>query len=391
MLRPHLLAVVATLAPVALSPASLAAQERTERGAFVTRLGSDTLAIESYTRSATRLESDLAVRIPRTRLLHYSATLNPDGTVAKLVVTGRPVGDGPDQLPPLDATLTFGADSAHTTLKLGDSTQVFATAVQPGTLPITSYSFALYEQLAIRARRGATDSLAVRVLPLGADQTFETYTVRRGKDAVDIGYFGSPFHARVDRDGRILALDGRETTNKVVVERVAKVDVAQAAHNFAGKDSAGQALGQLSPRDTVRATVGSAHVLVDYSRPHRRGRTIFGGVVPWGQVWRTGANAATGFTTDADLVVNGTTIPKGSYTLFTLPSPTGTKLIVSKETGQWGTEYHPEQDLARLDLASEAVAEPVEIFTIGIDSTHQGGVLIIAWDRTRYSLPFTVR
>jgi len=391
MLRPHLLAVLAAFAPTALLPASLAAQGRTERGAFVTRLGSDTLAVESYTRSATRLESDLAVRVPRTRLLHYSATLNPDGTVAKLVITGRPVGDGPDQLPPLDATLTFGKDSARTTLKMGDSTQVLAAAVQPGTLPVTSYSFALYEQLAIRARRGATDSLTVPVLPLGADKTFETYTVRRGRDSVDIGYFGSPFHARVDRNGRILGLDGRETTNKVVVDRVAKVDVAEAARSFASKDANGQALGQLSPRDTIRATVGTAHVLVDYSRPHRRGRTIFGSVVPWGEVWRTGANAATGFTTDADLNVNGTTIPKGSYTIFTLPSQTGAKLIVSKQTGQWGTEYHPEQDLARLELMSEAVAEPVEIFTIGVDSTDKGGVLTIAWDRTRYSLPFTVR
>jgi hypothetical protein len=386
MPRPHLLALFAVLAP-----AVLAAQGRADRGAFVVRLGSDTLAVERYTRSATRLESDLAVRVPRTRVLHYSATLNPDGTIAKLVITGRPVGEGPEQLPPLDATLAFGKDTARTTLKMGDSTQVVAAAVPPGTLPITTFSYALYEQIAMRARRGAKDSVAVHVLPLGAGRVFETYAVRRGADSMDIGYFGSPMHVRVDRAGRILGLDGRETTNKVTVDRVASVDVAKAARDFASKDTSGQPVGELSPRDTVQATVGAAHVTIDYSRPHRRGREIFGGIVPWGQVWRTGANAATGFTTDADLNVNGTTIPKGSYTLFTLPSATGTKLIVSKQTGQWGTEYDASKDLTRLDLASETLAEPVEVFTMGVDPKDQGGVLTIAWDRTRFSLPFAVR
>src|SRR3954447_20564874 len=104
MLRPPLLAVFAALASPALRPAPIAPQGRAERGAFVARLGSDTLAVESFTRSAARLESDLAVRVPRPRLLHYSPTLNPDGPIAKLVITGRPVGNGRDQLPPLDAT-----------------------------------------------------------------------------------------------------------------------------------------------------------------------------------------------------------------------------------------------------------------------------------------------
>jgi hypothetical protein len=391
MPRPHPLALLAVLVPAALAPTALAAQGPADRGAFVVRLGSDTLAVERYTRSATRLESDLALRVPRTRLLHYSAALNPDGTIAKLVITGRPVGEGPDQLPPLDATLAFGKDTARTTLKMGDSTQVIATAVAPGTLPVTTFSYALYEQIAMRARRSAKDSLALQVLPLGSDRAFETYAVRRGADSMDIGYFGSPMHARIDRRGRLLGLDGRETTNKVTVERVSTVDVAKAARDFASKDAGGKAVGQLSPRDTVKATVGAAHVLIDYSRPHRRGREIFGGIVPWGQVWRTGANAATGFTTDADLDVSGTTIPKGSYTLFTLPTPTGTKLIVSKQTGQWGTEYDASKDLTRLDLVSESVPEPVEVFTMAVNPKDKGGVLTMAWDRTRLSLPFTPR
>jgi hypothetical protein len=379
-LRPLALAVL-------LLPATLAAQGRIERGAFVVRLGSDTLAVEQYSRSGTRFESDIAARIPRTRRMHYTATLNPDGTVAQLHVVGTPVFDGPGQLPPLDATLVVGKDSARSTIKLGDSTQVVAAAVKPGVMPVTNFSYALYELIALRARKGGADSVGIQVLGLGANQTFETYAVRRGSDAMDIGYFGSPMHLTLDKNGRVLAVDGRETTNKVQVERVATVDVDRAARDFAARDAAGQSVGQLSARDTVTANVGGVHVSVDYGRPHRRGRAIFGTVVPWGQVWRTGANAATGFTTDADLVINGTAIPKGSYTLWTLPTPTGTKLIVSSQTGQWGTQYDESKDFARIDLASEQLAEPVEVFTIGVEPRSEGGLLTLEWDRTRYSVP----
>ena len=130
--------------------------------------------------------------------------------------------------------------------------------------------------------------------------------------------------------------------------------------------------------------------MIDYGRPHKRGREIFGGVVPWDQVWRTGANAATGLTTDADLKVGGTVIPKGSYTLWSLPSKAGAKLIVNSQTGQWGTDYHADKDFARFDLATETLARPVETFTIAIDPAAGGGVLRLQWDRTQYSLPFSV-
>jgi hypothetical protein len=195
----------------------------------------------------------------------------------------------------------------------------------------------------------------------------------------------------VDKDGNLLFLDGRETTNKVLVKRVPKADVDGALKMFAARDAAEHPMGQLSPRDTVRATIGSAHIVIDYGRPHKRGREIFGTVVPWDQVWRTGANAATGFTTDADLKVGGTTIPKGSYTLWSLPTKNGAKLIVNSQTGQWGTDYDASKDFARVDLATESLPQPMEIFTIAIDPRGNGGMLKLAWDRTEYSLPFTVQ
>jgi len=114
----------------------------------------------------------------------------------------------------------------------------------------------------------------------------------------------------------------------------------------------------------------------------KRGREIFGNVVPWNTVWRTGANEATQFNTSADLVISGATVPAGKYTLWTLPTPSGWKLIINKQTGQWGTEYHPEQDLVRVDAKVETLAAPVEELVIAFES----GALTITWDKARVSV-----
>jgi len=375
---------------LAFLPATLAGQGRSERAAFVSRLGDDTLSVEQFTRTGNRLEVDVAARVPRARRIHFVATLNPDQTVARLQVNAQPATPAPDT-PAFTGEMVFNKDSEITTIKLPDSAQTVRMAIEPGAMPLSSTSYALYEQIFLRFRRAGRDSLPFQVVPFGAPTPTKTSVARRGPDSADFDYFGLPLRAKLDQQGRLLALDGSGSTNKVQVVRVSSVDVDKAFRDFAARDAAGKALGQLSPRDTVRATIGNAHLAVDYGRPHKRGREIFGTVVPWNQVWRTGANAATGFTTDADIKVGATTIPKGSYTIWTLPSPSGAKLIVNSQTGQWGTEYDSTKDLARLDLTAGPLAQPVEVFTIGIDSQgDRAGVLKLQWDRTQYSLPFSV-
>jgi hypothetical protein len=167
-----------------------------------------------------------------------------------------------------------------------------------------------------------------------------------------------------------------------------------AALTFAVAQGAGaQAQQMASPRDTAMQMIGGTHVMVDYGRPSKRGREIFGGLVPHDRVWRTGANAATTFVTSRDLVIGGTPVPAGTYTLYTLPSAKGWKLIVNKQTGQWGTEYDQGQDLARIDMKVEtASGPPVEQFTIDIEPRGTtGGTLRLSWDTTRASVPFTIK
>jgi hypothetical protein len=126
---------------------------------------------------------------------------------------------------------------------------------------------------------------------------------------------------------------------------------------------------------------------VDYSRPSVKGRKIFGDVVPYGQVWRTGANEATTFNTTADLDVAGLKVPAGNYTMYTLPSEGGWKLIISKKTGQWGIPYPEGGDLGRADMKVAKTEKPVEQFTISFENQGPNAALMkLAWENTEASV-----
>jgi hypothetical protein len=127
-------------------------------------------------------------------------------------------------------------------------------------------------------------------------------------------------------------------------------------------------------------------VTIDYSSPRMKGRKIFGGLVPYGEVWRTGANEATTFVTTANLIVEGKQIPAGSYTIFTIPNPDKWTLIINKKTGEWGIPYKYEADeLTRTTLVLLPLSSPVENFTIIFDQRKGGCVLKLQWENTEAS------
>ena len=131
-------------------------------------------------------------------------------------------------------------------------------------------------------------------------------------------------------------------------------------------------------------------VKTDYSSPRMKGRKIYGGLVPYGEVWRTGANDATTLVTDTNLSVGGKDVPAGSYTLFTVPNADKWVLVISKKTGEWGVPYPGEgDDLLRTDMTVSQLPAPVENLTIGYDQTGSTCALHVDWDKTRATVNIT--
>lgn len=372
--RPPL--AVALLAAALLLPAIGRAQES---AAFVLRIGNDTVAVERYTRDASSLVGRQVLRTPRTTIRDYVAHLDADGRVTHFEMSVSRPGD---TVSATVAEIHYGADTAVVRFTPGgNSTRIFNVAAAPGSIPFVGYSVGLYElALARHLAAGGAPSTSVMV-PIGGSEAFAMSIGAPDADGwVELTNIAGANRVRVGEGGRLLAWDGTGSTLKLEGERLASVDIDALAASFDRRDLTGQALGSLSPRDSIATSVGEAGVRIVYSRPSRRGRQVAGGVVPWGEVWRTGANQATVLTTDRDLMVGDAHVPAGSYSLWTLPAPTGWTLILNRQTGQWGTEYDPAQDLARVPMRSSPRSDRLEQFTISLQPQDGGGRLVLSWD-----------
>jgi len=370
---PHVLLTVATCVPVALG----AQQQRTVETGFLWCLGTDTLHIERVTRSGTRLFGTHLTRVPETTIREWFAELGPDGSILRFEQTVRR-GSG-DVLS--SRTLAFARDSVTNAFRQGDSTSASTLAAPSGSLPDLPNSYGLLD-LALQ-RLAGRDSVSFWVLSVGGQPAEPSALARAGGaggDTIRLHLRDLPtITLRVDREGRIIWANNLGT----IVERIPAPDMTRWAAAFAARP-----LGALSPRDTVRAVVGGATVLVDYSRPARRGRVVFGGIVPWNAVWRTGANRTTTLMSDRELQVGDATLPAGSYALFTIPTATGWTLIVNRNVGA-GTDYDAGQDVARIAMRAERVPQSVERFTIALEPRGPEALLSFTWEQTRAAV--TVR
>jgi hypothetical protein len=142
-----------------------------------------------------------------------------------------------------------------------------------------------------------------------------------------------------------------------------------------------------SPHDSTEVTLKGKKITIEYGRPYLKGRKVGQELAPYGKVWRTGADEATALTTETDLTIGGVKVPAGKYTLYTLPSEGTWKLIINKQTGQWGTKYDESQDLARVDMKKSSLPQPVEQFTISFNKTSETSAdLNLDWENTRVSV-----
>jgi len=385
--RRYALALLSALALAA--PALVPVASADDNGYFVVRLGQDTTAIEHYTRTASRLTIEQTGRAPRVlqRLFTYDYQ---KGALTKVTMIVTPPGS---TTPTQTVETTFG-DSARTRIQSGSApAQNSAIALPAGTLSLAlSSPWAPYEGLIMKMVKEKRDSLRTDLFALGNNTTWWLSLHRLGPDSVSIinGRMDQ-YHLRIDKQGRVLGVLPIAGTAKNSVERVAMLDMAGMTANYAAREQSGAGMGVLSPRDSVVTTAAGAALWIDYGRPGKRGRVIYGQVVPYGEVWRTGANAATQFRTDKALDFGGTVVPAGFYTLWTVPGKDGWKLRFNGETGQWGTAHNNDKDLYTVDMKVSQLPAVTERFTISVTSSDQGGTLNMDWDTTRASAAFIVK
>ena len=375
-----------------------------EQYGFVALLGRDTVSVERVTRRGNTITSEEVDRFPRVRRRHTEVTLAEDGSIRRLVMDIRTPSDS-EAIRERHIVAEVRNDSVHLTKRDGKSSTTWKFAANGGR-PVAHVDqmYSLYELRFQEARkRGAAQGRAagdtVMQRQFYIDREFDRFPMNHGvirlldgnRAEISHDWLAGTGAATFDSSGRMLTYSGARTTYLVEARRVADVpDIEALATRFAAAEAKG-GVRSLSVRDTVRASIGAASFTVDYSRPLARGRTLLGCIIPYDVVWRTGANAATQFTTSAPITLAGLQLPAGGYTLWTVPRANGVELIVNRQTGQWGTSYDRSRDLGRAAMTSETLTTPVEQFTIsitGADATR--GTLAMEWGSFRWTVPVVV-
>jgi hypothetical protein len=354
--------------------------QRADSAAFIVRLGHDTTSVERYVRTADQLIVEAAQRSPNTMLHRLVVDIDAAHNAKRAVYTVSRPGS-PDQHLVRRVT-TYDGDSSTIVTEQGGQSRTQRVAARNG-VPMAGPFYAPYELTMMRAVSARSTKASV---PLLAGTNIVDIPVELiGRDSVTLtNQFGEPMRAHIDARGRLLHL---HTPAYTTVERVKWIDLGKLTADFAARDAMGKSMGNLSPRSTTRTVVNGANLWIDYSRPGMRGRPIWGALVPYGRVWRTGANEAAHFATDKTVEVGGLSVPPGTYTLFLIPAADEWMLAINRKTGMSGLDYDAAHDLGRVKLTKQALTEPAEWFTIEM----AGNALNFAWDRTRASVPVVVR
>jgi hypothetical protein len=384
------------LCTLVVAATSLRAQERY---GFVAMLGRDTISIERIARTGDHLVSDEVERFPRVVQRHTEITLAPDGSVRHfemdIILPTAVTAKWHER----HVTADYAGDSIVFTLRNGEGTQS-ETQVRRGALvmPWSGQVYSLTELYCSAAIRRGGDSIPVQLFY--ADAQIGEFglapglvRVRRGVVEIRNDGLAGIGEATLNGNGRMLAYSGARSTYKMEVRRIpAPPEFDALSRGFADAERANGVTPSLSVRDTTRAAVGGATLMLDYGRPLARGRALLGSVIPLDTVWRTGANAATQLRTSAPISLGGLELAPGTYSLWTLPSAGGVQLIVNRQSGQWGTQYDPSRDLGRTPLHAETVVAPVEQFTISVLPGEPGrGTLVLEWGNFRWTAPILAR
>ena len=365
------------------------AQTRPDTSALTARLGVDTISIERVIRSGRTITAELVTRSPRTSLLRHYAELDAAGMLTYLDVTVLDPATG--------SVLRRTTHTLH-----GDSLEIVDVSIERSTtrrvaaprewLPFVDLVHWPFDVALRRLRASMANGNAKIDAPMLSGNRISPFPLAlSGRDSATVTHpTRGTMRLTVLPDGAIRTLDAGATTRALIVTRSRDADVPSFARTYAARDAAGRGVGELSGRGGGDIRVLGATLTLDYGVPMKRGRDIWGALVKYGSLWRTGANRATHFKTDRTLRFGDVVVPPGEYTLYSIPEATGGVLIINKQTGQNGQQYDAARDLGRVPLRARALSREIEGFTILPRAEGTKGVLALQWDRTELVAEFTV-
>ncbi|GAA4415938.1 hypothetical protein GCM10023187_46900 [Nibrella viscosa] len=348
-------------------------------------MGVDTVLVETYTMIHNHLYGKAFVRVPEDYIAQFSVHFYPDGSIREFNVAA---------MDPLNSSVPFRAASGAFEYRLtmncqhdtctyfnaekGQPAETIFKHAAPGMNFVGGWVpfISLMEWNCVQLARSGKQALPLHMI----NHRFRAYEISArygGKDSV---LFGGPFieytRIKVDEQGRILRTNGLGTPWNYIVTKHEPIDIEQIAKRMTKT----RGIGFPSPEERVQFVVQNTTLDVQYGRPYKRGRQIFGGVVPYDSVWRTGAGGATILTLENPIRIGKTHIPKGQYSLYTIPRQNQWILIFNKDVLRWPTDPNRAADYVSVVIPVQKVKEVAEQFTINIEPTQTGGVLQFRWD-----------
>lgn len=378
-----------------LSLQSLAQQQHPYTATFVAKMGADTVSVETYTVLHNHLYGKAFIRVPEDYIGEFTIHFYPDGTIREFSVVAKD---------PRNSSVPFEAKTGYFPYRLnmncrndsciffnaekGKAAETVLRHAAPamdfvgGWVPLIS----LMEWNSLRLWQSGIQRLPLRMINDGLG----VYPIAIEKKSSELFLFGGPFieytKIIVDENGRIRETNGLGTPWNYTVTKHPPMDVDLVARRL----SQTKGIGVPSPDDTIRTRVKGSTLAIKYGRPLKRGRQVFGNVVPFDSLWRTGANGPTTVMLENDLQFAGTLVPKGAYSLYTVPGKSAWTLIFNKDLQRWPTDPNRQADFASVRMQTEKAKEIAEQFTIRITETKNGGLLQFHWDDTMASVAFEV-
>lgn len=347
---------------------------------FVAKLGTDTVIVETYNMLPNHLYGKAFLRYPEDRIGVFDFHFYPDGSIKHYSMSfmnpdsSYVTSSGTQGVYCENDTCTWFAS------RRGDQTEYVnkRSAKQMDFIGGWTPTLSLIEWNCMRLMKSGKQTLPITMI----NNSIGIRYVAISKGNEDTLIFGGDFleyaKIKVTTDGRIMFYDGTATPWNYIVTKLDPIDVDDVAKRMSKKPK----IGIPSPTDTVNFSIAGDTINLSYGRPFKRGRKIFGGIVPYDSIWRTGANSSTKINLPYDIQFGKKTIPKGRYSLYTIPGVENWTLIFNTDLKQWPTEPNRSKDVTLIPLKVQKAAKQTDQLTIQIEAIKGGGIIKIIWDET---------